>query len=52
MIATIDNAGVFHEAFYINADDKNRLHVHRGNLMSVKKGSVISRGLFIEHEEK
>lgn len=38
VIVTLDNSGVLREAFYMNADDNNRLHVNRGNLISVKRG--------------
>ena len=31
----------------MNCDDRNRLHIDRGCLMSVRKGDVIAKGLFV-----
>ena len=31
----------------MNCDDRNRLHIDKGCLMSVRKGEVIAKGLFV-----
>ena len=47
LLVTVDSEGALGETFVMNADDSNRLHINRGQLLHVKRGDVIAKGLFV-----
>ena len=47
-LATFDSDGRLQEVFTLGPDLDNRLHIRRGRFVSINRGDLIARGLFVK----